>query len=71
MATTMYFEETILDEAKEGKPIDLEFGTMTALPNGGNLYIRVNGDTVLVERQQAQRIYNQLQNAVAWLGIET
>lgn len=70
MATTVYFEQTIEDEGKQHKPIALELGTMTALPNGGNLYIRVNGgDAVLVDRKTAQKLRDGLENALVYLGV--
>lgn len=49
MATTTYFEETIRDKAGAGKPVDLEFGTMTALPDGPLLYVSIDGNVVLVD----------------------
>lgn len=70
MATTTYFEEVIVDEGRTHKPIKLEFGTMTALRNDGNLYLRVDdGDVVLVDRETARRMLEQLDDALAWLGI--
>lgn len=70
MATTMYFEETIIDEAKVHTPIKLELGTMTFLPNGGNLYLRIDdGDAVLVDRKTAAKLLESLEGALAYLGI--
>jgi hypothetical protein len=70
MATTVYFEEVLEDEAREHKAIALEFGTMTALRNGGNLYIRIDGgDAVLVERKTAKKMLEGLEDALAYLGI--
>lgn len=70
MATTMYFEETILDEARAHKPIKLELGTMTALKNGGNLYLRVDdGDAVLVDRKTAKALLDGLEGALGYLKI--
>ena len=70
MATTVYFEQTIEDEAKEHDSIHLELGTMTALPNGGNLYIRVNGgEAVLVDRKTAKALFDGLESALGYLRI--
>ena len=53
MATTMYFEETVLDQGKKEK-MDIEFGR-SSFYEEDSIYLIVDGKTVIMDRATAKR----------------
>lgn len=53
MATTMYFEETILDQGGETS-LDIEFGRSSFYPED-SIYLTVDGKSVIMDRVTAKR----------------
>lgn len=68
MATTCYFEETIVDQNGKEK-MDVEFGRSSfysncKLDNGktgtDSIYLTVDGKSVIMDRETAKRFVNQV-----------
>jgi len=53
LATTMYFEETILDQGGETS-LDIEFGRSSFYPED-SIYLTVDGKSVIMDRATAKR----------------
>lgn len=67
MATTIFFDETIRDQAGEGAPFDLEIGTSTFLPET-MIYMKIDENTALMDKATVLRLHEQLENAMFYLG---
>jgi hypothetical protein len=53
MATTMYFEETVVDQGGKHS-MDLELGRSSYYPED-SIYLTVDGKTVIMDRATAKR----------------
>lgn len=69
MATTTFFEETIVDLEKRDAKIELEFGRSSFY--GKNLmYFRINGEGVIVDEATGKKIADQMQSLAGYLGYD-
>lgn len=67
MATTMYFEETILDQG--GKTtLDIELGRSSYYQED-SLYLTVNGQTVIMDRTTAKRFVDAVVSVGRYHGL--
>jgi len=67
LATTMYFEETILDQG--GKTtLDIELGRSSYYQED-SLYLTVNGQTVIMDRTTAKRFVDAVVSVGRYHGL--
>ena len=55
MATTMYFDETLVDAAALGEPMEIEFGRSTFLDGKPLIYLSINGKSILMDEAAGKR----------------
>lgn len=67
LATTMYFEETILDQG--GKiSLDIELGRSSYYPED-SIYLKVDGKTVIMDLATAQRFVGAVMSVGHYHGL--
>lgn len=54
MATTIYFEPTMIKDKKTGQEIELEFGRFS----NGDVYCEVDGKMFVVDKVIGKKIFN-------------
>lgn len=67
MATTMYFEETVLDQGGKIK-MQIELGRSSYYPED-SIYLVVDGRTVIMDRATAQRFVNAVLSVGRYHGL--
>lgn len=67
MATTMYFEETIVDQGGEHK-MQIELGRSSYYPED-SIYLIVDGKTVIMDRATAARFVEAVQSVGYYHGF--
>jgi hypothetical protein len=67
MATTMYFEETIIDQGGKDK-MDVEFGS-SSFYDEPSIYLNVNGEGVIMDQATAKRFVNAVIRVGEFYGL--
>jgi hypothetical protein len=69
MATTMFFEKVLHDQANKVNKIRLEFGRSSF--TGENLiYFVIDGRTIIVDKQSGIEIYEAITDVAHYLGYD-
>lgn len=67
MATTMYFEETILDQGGE-ESLEVELGRSSFYPED-SIYLVVDGKTVIMDRATAKKFVDAVVSVGHYHGL--
>ena len=67
MATTTYFEETILDQGK-GMTMEVEVGRSSFYAED-SIYLTVDGKTVIMDRKTAKRFADAVASVARYHGL--
>lgn len=67
MGTTAYFEQDVKDEADE-KVHSLEIGTTGYAGNGPQVYLNLDGASVLLSHEDAKKFFAAVEGISGYLG---
>jgi hypothetical protein len=70
MATTTFFEESICDKERKGETINLEFGRSSYYYGESLIYLRVNGQSVILDEATGRRLCEAMGSLGRYLSYE-
>lgn len=71
MGTTMYFGGREITDAASGKGADLEVGTSGFAGNGPQMYMNLNGESVLLSHDDAEAFCQAVANVARYFRYKT
>ncbi len=70
MGTTMYFGDRKITDAASEKGADLEVGTSGFAGNGPQMYLNLNGESVLLSHGDAEAFCQAIANVARYFGYK-
>lgn len=70
MGTTTYLDGTLYDQGDKAKSLEIDVGTTSYYGAGKQLYLTVEGRTVILDHASARELCDAFASVAAYLGYD-
>ena len=68
MATTQFFEKTLVDRGDKNKRMELEFGRSSFYGGENLMYLQVDGKLLILDRDTMHELFAAMERLADYLG---